>query len=292
VDITSFSENGPARAVPVTVNASSEKNLRIDSIDPGATSTVIQVKTRSGRVTAYLLDERVKGLNNVGADFVAPINQAAREVIISALPVSFGNGSSVQHRLRLMTTGKVDATASIEVVSPEGVFIPVGFGGLSLNPQEVREISLDEVDLGEKSFALKIVSSEPIVAGVFTEVRKGSISDFMWSSGSQAFGRISFNLYGLEPQFSFVGERVQVLISWRTNSGKTDSKVLVGEEIVNWKAPPNLRLVTITNRSGAAGSLTWMSSDGVTHLPLNPGTSVESATKPLADVTVIQPKNQ
>lgn len=292
VDVTSFSENGPARAVPVTVKASSEKSLRIDTLDPGASSTVIQVKTRSGRVTAYLLDERVKGLNNVGADFVAPINQAAREVIISALPVSFGNGSNVQHRLRLMTTSKVDATVSVEVISPEGVFIPVGYGGLSLNPQEVRDISLNEVDLGAKTFALKIVSSEPIVAGVFTEVRKGSVSDFMWSSGSQPFGRVAFNLYGLEPQFSFIGERVQVLISWRTNSGKTDSKVLIGEEIVNWKAPPNLRLMTITNRSGAVGSLTWMSSDGVTHLPLNPGTNVESATKPLADVTVIQPKNQ
>ena len=292
VDITSFSENGESQPLPATIKASSDKTIRIDSLDPGASHTVIQVKTRSGRVTAYLLDERVKGLNNVGADFVAPVSQPSREVIISGLPVSFGNGSKVNHRLRLLTTGKVDATASVEVLSPTGVFIPVGFGGVSLSPSEVKEVSLSDVDLGKKTFALKIVSTEPIVAGVFTEVKKGSISDFMWSSGSQPFGKVSFNLYGLEPRFTFVGERVQVVISWRTNSGKTDSKVLVGEEIVSWKVPPNLRLVTISNRSGAVASLTWMSNDGVTHLPLNPSTNLESATKPLADVTVIQPKNQ
>jgi hypothetical protein len=292
VDITSFSENGESQPLPATIKASSDKTIRIDSLDPGASHTVIQVKTRSGRVTAYLLDERVKGLNNVGADFVAPVSQPSREVIISGLPVSFSNGSKVNHRLRLLTTGKVDATASVEVLSPTGVFIPVGFGGVSLSPSEVKEVSLSDVDLGKKTFALKIVSTEPIVAGVFTEVKKGSISDFMWSSGSQPFGKVSFNLYGLEPRFTFVGERVQVVISWRTNSGKTDSKVLVGEEIVSWKVPPNLRLVTVSNRSGAVASLTWMSNDGVTHLPLNPSTNLESATKPLADVTVIQPKNQ
>jgi len=292
VDVTSFSENGAAPDVAVTVNPSSEKTLRIDSFDPGASRVIIKVKTRSGRITAYLLDERVKGLNNVGGDFVAPINQSSREAIISALPVKFGNGSSVKHRLRLMTTGKVDATASVEVISPDGVIVPVGLGSISLNAQEVRDIDLSEVELGKKTFALKVISSEPIVAGVFTEVKKGNISDFMWSSASQPFGTVSLNLYGLEPRFSFVGERIQVQISWRTNSGKTDSKSLVGQEIVNWTAPANIRALTITNRSGAVGSLTWMTNDGVTHLPLAPSTNLESATKPIADVTVIQPDNK
>ncbi|MEN9454477.1 MAG: hypothetical protein RLZZ19_964, partial [Actinomycetota bacterium] len=77
------SENGAAPDVAVTVNPSSEKTLRIDSFDPGASRVIIKVKTRSGRITAYLLDERVKGLNNVGGDFVAPINQSSREAIIS-----------------------------------------------------------------------------------------------------------------------------------------------------------------------------------------------------------------
>lgn len=290
VDVTSFSENGPTRDLPFTVKASSEKTIRIDSLDPGASKVVIRVSTRSGRVTAYLLDERVQGLNNVGGDFVTSVSQPATEVVIPALPVSFGNGSSARHVLRLMATGRVDATVNVEVISPEGVFIPVGLGSISLRAQEVKEINLADVDLGGKTFALKIDSTEPIVAGVFTEVKKGSISDFMWSSGAQAFGTVSFNLYGLEPRFTFVGERIQIEMSWRTNTGKTGTKTLVGQEIVNWTAPANLRLLTITNRSGALGSLTWMTNDGVAALAVAPSTNLESATKPVADVTVIQPK--
>jgi hypothetical protein len=290
VDITSYSENGPARDVPVTVKSSSEKVIRVDSLDPGSTNIIVKVRTRSGRVTAYLLDERVRGLNNVGADFVAPINESTNQFVISGIPMKFGSGSNVKHRLRLMTTGRVDTTASVEIVSSEGVFIPVGFGSITLRSQEVTEVDLSDVDLGEKTFALKIVSEEPVIAGVFTEVKKGAISDFMWSSGSQPFGTVSFNVYGLEPNFSFVGERIQIDVSWRTNNGKTGSKTLIGEEIINWTVPSNLRLVTITNRSGAVGSFTWITKDGVTHLPISPSTNLESATKPIADVKVIQPQ--
>ncbi len=292
VDVTSFSENGAAPEVAITIKPASEKVIRIDTLDPGASRVVIKVKTRSGRVTTYLLDERVKGLNNVGGDFVSPINQSSRLSVISALPIKFGDRSSVKHTLRLMTTSKVDTTASVEVISPDGVFIPVGLGSIALKAQEVLDIDLSEYDLGKKTFALKVISGEPAVAGVFSEVKKGNISDFMWSSISQPFGTASFNLYGLEPRFSFVGERIQVQVSWRTNSGKRDSKYLVGEEIINWTAPSNIRMITIANRSGAVGSLTWMSNDGVTHLPVSPSTNLESATKPIADVTVIQPDNK
>jgi len=213
VDVTSFSENGPTQTVPITINPSSERVIRIDSLDPGADRIVLRVETRSGRVTSYLLDERVRGLNNVGGDFVAPLNQPAEELIIPSLPIKFGSSSQVSHRLRIMTPGKVDASVSVEVISPEGVFIPVGFGDISLNPQEVKDVDLSEVDLGGKTFGLKVTSTEPIVAAVFTEVRSGSISDFMWSSASQNFGTVSFNLYGLEPTLSFVGERVLVDIT-------------------------------------------------------------------------------
>lgn len=290
VDITSYSENGATQPVPVTVKPSSEKVIRVDSLNPGANRITMKVVTRSGRVTSYLLDERVKGLNNVGGDFVAPINSAGRELIIPGLPIKFGDNSKVEHRVRIMTPGKIDATASIEVISPEGVFIPVGFGNFILKPEEVRDINLTGIDLGKKTFALKITASEPIVTSVFTEVKKGAISDFMWSAPAQTFGTVSFNLYGLEPTLSFVDERVHVELSWRDNNGKSGAKTLIGEEIVNWKTPPNIRLLTIINRSGSVGSMSWITQDGVAHLPITLSTTLESATKPIADISVIQPQ--
>lgn len=290
VDVTSYSENGPTQTVPVTVKPSSERVIRIDALDPGSDRIVLKVETRSGRVTSYLLDERVRGLNNVGGDFVAPVSQPSEELIIPALPIKYGSSSQVRHKLRIMTTGKVDASASVEVISPEGVFIPVGFGNISLNPEVVRDLDLSEVDLGGKTFGLKVRSTESIVAAVFTEVRSGSISDFMWSSASTSFGTVSFNLYGLEPTISFVGERVLVDVSWRNNQGKNLTKSLSGEEIVNWKVPSGVRLMTIANQSGARAGMSWISRDGVTHLSVIPSTNLESASKPIADVAVIQPR--
>ena len=289
VDITSYSENGGTQPVPITVKPSSEKVIRVDSLDPGANQIVIKVETRSGRVTSYLLDERVRGLNNVGGDFVAPVGAAARELIIPGLPINFGDNSKVEHRIRIITPGKVDASASVEVISPEGVFIPVGFGNFTLKPEEVRDIILSGVDLGKKTFAIKITGSEPIIASVFTEAKKGSLSDFMWSSPAQPFGTVSLNLYGLEPTFSFASERIQIDISWRDNRGKSGSKTLIGEEIVNWKVPANTRLIMIVNRSGSVGGMSWITQDGITHLPIALSTSLESATKPIADISVIQP---
>jgi len=113
VDLTSYSENGPTQTLPVSVKSSSEKIIRVDALDPGSDRIVVKVETRSGRVTAFLLDERVRGLTNVGGDFVASAGSPSKEILIPALPIKVGNGSTVRHRVRIMTTGKIDATASI-----------------------------------------------------------------------------------------------------------------------------------------------------------------------------------
>lgn len=289
VDVTSFSENGRGATVPITIKASSEKLIRVDNFDPGANRIVLKVETRSGRVVAYLLDERVRGLNNIGADFVPPMPKAEQSLVIASLPIKFGANSRATHSVRIMSTGEVDANLSIEVVSPEGVFIPVGLDNLTLRPQEVRDFDLSQIDLGNKTFALKISSSTPIVAGVLTTVKSGSVSDFMWSGPSQRFGNVALNLYGLEPTVTFVAERIQVNVNWRNNKGKEFSKSLIGDEVLSWKVPSNTRFISFSNQSGAQAAMNWISRDGVTHLLLSSGTNLESASKPIADIAVIQP---
>lgn len=291
VDITSFSENGPTATVPVTVKPSSEKVIRVDSLDPGANKIILKVETRSGRVISYLLDERVRGLNNLGADFVFPISKPEEVLNIAAIPIKYGSVKNVKHTLRIMTTGKVDATASVEIISPEGVFIPVGFGNISLRSQVAKELDLSDIDLGGKTFGVKVTGTQPIVAGVFASTKVGSISDFMWSAPSPSFGTVAMNLYGLEPTISFIGEKILVNVNWRTNRGKELSKTLIGDEVLNWKVPNGVRLITISNQSGVKAAMNWLSRDGVTHLPLAPSTDIESATKPIADIAVIQPGN-
>lgn len=290
IDLTAYSESGSSQSLPVTVRASSEKVVRIDSLSPGSERIVLKVETRSGRVTSYLLDERVRGLSNIGADFVPALSEASRELVIAGLAVKLGSSSSIKHTLRLMSVGEVDASASVEIISPDGVYVPVEIGEISLNAREVTDIDLSGVDFGSKTFALKISATSEIVASVLSEVKSGSISDFTWSAPSRSFNTVTFNIYGLEPVMSFVGERIILSIAWRDRQGRGNSELIRGDEIVNWRVPPNARLLTINSTNPVVAAMSWISGDGVARLGIAPSTNLESATKPVADIAVIQPR--
>jgi len=290
IDLTAYSESGSSQSLPVTVKASSEKVVRIDSLSPGSERIVLKVETRSGRVTSYLLDERVRGLSNIGADFVPALSEAGRELVIAGLAVKLGSSSSIKHTLRLMSVGEVDASASVEIISPDGVYVPVEIGEISLNAREVTDIDLSGVDFGSKTFALKISATNEIVASVLSEVKSGSISDFTWSAPSRSFNTVTFNIYGLEPVMSFVGERIILSITWRDRQGRGNSELIRGDEIVNWRVPPNARLLTINSTNPVVAAMSWISGDGVARLGIAPSTNLESATKPVADIAVIQPR--
>ena len=290
VEVTAFSEDGPSQPRTITVKALSEREIRIDSLLPGADRIVVRVKVMSGRVTSFLLDERVRGLNNIGGDFVAPLLQPSTELVIAGLPATFGTSSRIDRTLRIMSTDDVDTTVSVEVISREGVYVPVDLGNLEINAGEVVDVPLGELDLGRGNFGVKVTAGSPIVASVFSEVRSGSISDFMWSTPSSSFDSASFNIYGLEPSITFIGDQIRVRIQWRDRQGKALSESLTGEEILNWRVPANSRLITISNLSSAKVGMSWLTADGVTHLPIESAATLESAAKPRADISVIQPR--
>jgi hypothetical protein len=91
VDLELFTLNGPIESKLVTVPQNSTKKIAIDSLVPGEESIALAVKTRSGRVSSYLFDERKKGLKALGADFVAPVGQSRKQVVIPAISGLFGN---------------------------------------------------------------------------------------------------------------------------------------------------------------------------------------------------------
>lgn len=291
VEVTPFSESGPGAPTNITIKALTERSVKIDTLNPGAQRLALRVEIVSGRVTSYLLDERVRGLNNIGADFVPPVPRPSNEVIIPGIPARFGANSNLRHTLRLMTTDDVTATAAVELISPNGVYVPVGLGEIELSSQEVVDISLNEIEVGTKPFALKVSGSASLVAAVFTEVRTRVVSDFLWSGAAPTFDEVTVNLHGLEPVITFVGDQIEVSINWSTRNGKKASASVKGTEIANWKIPPDTRLLTITNRNGARAGLSWITADGVTYLPIEMASSLEVAPRPIADIAVIQQRS-
>ena len=263
--LTTFSEVGPSEPINVTVKPLTEREIRIDSLQPGANRLVVKVNVVNGRLTSFMTDERVKGLNNIGGDYISPIINPSKELRIAGLPSNFGSTSKVTHTLRVLSTEDVDTNFSVEVVSREGVYVPVSLGSISVNAGEVVDVPLANLDLGKGFFGLKILANSPIVAGVFTEVVRGSLSDFMWNSAAPKLENVSFNIYGLEPQITFIGEQIRVSIQWRDRTGKTNRSTLVGQEIVNWKVPANARLITLASKSDVSAGMSWVTSDGVAH---------------------------
>ena len=167
------------------------------------------------------------------------------------IPARLGATSEINRTLRLMSTEDLDTTVSVEVISRAGVYVPVDLGNLEINASEVVDVPLQNLDLGRGSFGLKITSGAPIVAALLSEVRSGSVSDFMWSVPSPKFVTASFNIYGLEPTITMVGEEIRVRIQWRNRSGEIRAESLIGREILNWRVPANTRLISFTNLSGA-----------------------------------------
>lgn len=289
-EITTYSEDGPSEPRNITVKALTEREIRIDSLLPGADRLVVKVKVINGRVSSFLVDERVRGLNNIGGDFVAPIATPSSELTIAGIPATFGSSSSITRTLRLMSTEDVDTNISVEVVSREGVYVPVELGNIEINAGEVVDLPLQNLDLGKGNFGLKITATSAIVASLLSEVKSGTISDFMWSVPAPSFENASFNIYGLEPSITFIGDQIRVRIQWRNRDGRSFTENLSGEEILNWRVPANTRLITISNLSDARAGMSWLTSDGITHLPIESAATLESAARPRADISVIQPR--
>ena len=191
-----------------------------------------------------------------------------------------------------MSTDEVDTNVSVEVISRAGIYVPVELGNIEINAGEVVDIPIQNLDLGKGNFGLKIMATSAIVASLLSEVKSGSVSDFIWSAPSPSFENASFNIYGLEPSITFLGDQIRARIQWRSRDGKSFSENLSGEEILNWRVPANTRLITISNISGARAGMSWLTSDGVTHLPIESAATLESAARPRADISVIQPRTR
>lgn len=291
VEISTFSENGPSAAQSFTIAAASERIIRLDALNPGADKLVTEVRVMSGRVTTYLLDERVKGLKNLGGDFVSASTSPSQNIVIGGIPGTLGKESAVKSILRVLAPGKIDGSLSVEVISPSGVFVPVGLGEVNFNSQEVIEIPLTNIQVGQDNYAVRITSSTPIVAGVYAEGKKKNFSDFTWHSAIDQFQTTSFNLYGLTPTITFVSPKISVAAEWRDNRGKVYRGDFKGDEIVNWQVPANTRLVRLTTFTGTSAAMTWTSPDGLGTIAITNGSTLSSATRPIAEISVIQPRH-
>ena len=294
VDLELFTLNGPIESKLVTVPQNSTKKIAIDSLVPGEESIALAVKTRSGRVSSYLFDERKKGLKALGADFVSPVGQARKQVVIPAISGLFGklsqNTNSVSHTLRLLVPSSIDANVDISVNSDDGKFIPVGLSQLNIKSQRVFNVPLAFAPTNQP-FSLIIESDQPILASVLSNFSYGKSSEIAWATGADELSKWSVNLTGSKPTLTFVGERIDIQISATGTNGKKFEKKLSGSNFLVWRAPVGLnKLEVLANRTGISGGVIFLPEAGgigSSYIPMNNGANLETASEPVSDARVI-----
>lgn len=293
VDIGSWSARGKGPVKTITVRAKSSIITALDMFAPGESVIALHVVPRSGRISAFMLDEQGKGLKNLGGDFVNSANALGKEIYISAIPNQKKNEKPTAHKLRIVNPNGVDATITAELISSDGSFIPVGLNARKIKAGSVSEITLKPKILANV-FALRITSDEPITGSVFTMVRvkgqNGFVWDFVWNTPSPKLAKFRLAVAGLSPLLVFTSQNINIGMEVLFANGKTMRKTLKGSDIVSWRVPDNAKVISFIGVSSATyGAALIASTNGYGAIPLVAGSSLSKAAIPNSNIGALIP---
>jgi hypothetical protein len=292
VDIQSYTENAKQPVKSVNLKSKNYMQISLDSLAPGDKALAVQVVPRSGRVNAFMIDEQGAGLKALGGDFVNSYPNASKEIVIPAIPnqpPKRGQKASASHTLRILTPGDVNTTFTLEVLSADGSFVPVGMSSRSIDAGVASEFSL-EPKISANAFAVRITSAEPIVASVSSSVVISGKKDFVWSTATPPLTPMSIAVTGLSPLIAFAGDSISVKVQAKLINGKTVSRVIKGSDIATWRVPANSRSITIVSSSkGVFAGALIASSNGYGFIPIQNGSALTRVEVPNSNIRVLNP---
>ena len=281
VDVITFSESSSFKKT-INVAKNQVTSLNLVALAPGAKSVALQVIPRTGRVTSYLVDERGRGLRLLGGDVVNSQSTLNKNLWIPGIAHSATNKS---HLLRILNPGAAATLITVEILSKEGRYIPVGLDNRKIAGGKVADISFD-YDGKQTSFGIRITSDQIIAASVFSRVG----ADFVWSSASTPGTTGTWAVTGLDPNMQFVGNEIEAEIKVLMPRKKIIAKRLVGNDYLTYKLPSGAIGVRIDRISrDTASALLVTSQSGIGYLPLVSGSELTRSTVPTANIGVLNP---
>lgn len=289
VGVNLFTENGVQAEQLFAVRANSYISMQLSTLAPGSKSIAMKVTPQTGRVNAFLTDERERGLQALGGDTINSTDSPSKKIVIPAIPQQTGRNSSLAHTLRVLLPGEVSAPISVVVTSTDGTFSPIGIDGRVIPAGKVVDIPLDLVMKSGK-FAITVTSERPLLASVFTKTNVLGKSDFLWSTAAPALERGSFAVTGLAPLLIFTGEQISVEMELTTIKGKKQSITLRGDGIVTRQLSDQVRSLTIVGSSDETyGAALIYSKSGSGYMPLVAGSALTRTSIPRSNIRVLIP---
>lgn len=294
VEIEVYTPSTALEAKQVAIAPNSTKSISVDTLAPGEDSLVIAVKTKSGRVSSFLFDERKKGLRSLGADYVAPVSTARKIITIPAISDLQGKaavaGTSSVHTLRLLIPGSIDANIEVAINSNDGNFVPVGLAELKVKSRRVVNIPLTFAPQ-KQAFSIIVKSDQPVLGSVFSAYTFGKSSEIAWATSAEDLSKLIINLTGSNPLVAFAGAKIEVNIQAIGTNGKKYNKTVKGNNFATWKAPIGLNRIQFTSKNPDTHGGIILQPEGAgvgtSYIPLNTGANLESTSEPISDADVI-----
>lgn len=281
VDVITYSESGSLKKT-ITLSQNRVATLKLVTLAPGAKSVAMRVVPKTGRVVSYLVDERGRGLQNLGGDIVNSQPQLERTLLIPGIATSNTNKS---HLLRVLNPGAAETVITVEVLSKDGRYIPVGLDNRKIAGGKVVDYEIN-FDSKQASFGVKVSSEQPIAASVYSRIG----NDFAWSTPSLPGIEGTWAITGLDPNMQFIGNQIKVEVTALMPSRKQISKTITGVDYTTYKLPVGAIGVRIEKISGdTAAALLVKSQSGIGYLPLISGSVLTRSTVPTANIGVLNP---
>lgn len=289
VGVTVYTENGVQAEQNFAVKANSFISTQLATLAPGAKSIAVHVLPQTGRVNAFVTDERGRGLQALGGDTVNSQEAASKSLVIPAIPQQTGRNTSLPHTLRVLIPGEVGSQINVEIRSTDGTFSPAGIDGKMIPGGKVVDLPLD-VLMESGKFALHLTAERPFVASVFTKTQAQGKSDFLWSTPVPALSPGTFASTGLAPLLVFTGGEIAVDIEVTSIKGNKRKITLRGNEIATYQVSERIRAFTITKSSeNTYGAALITSKSGFGYAPLVTGSVLTRTSIPRSNIRVLIP---
>ena len=290
VDLFVYSSNIASPVVSVRVSKNSSKRIYLDSLAPGEDSVVIHAITRSGRVTMFLFDQRQRGLQSLGSDFVSQSAAPAKRVVIPAINNVALTGSKTSQLLRVLAPGNVKANVRAKLVSNDGTFAPIELDDIFIEGGKVKDLKFKPV-LRSKNFSLVLTADQPIVAAVKSSGIFNGTNEFTWSASGQPLKDLVLHFAGLRPKVVFQGKNIKVDVEWTDRNGKVFEKSIVGSkenDMATWSPKSGVVSAKFSTKNDQTyGGVIFKEKRGLSYLPLEAGAQLESSAIPILDARII-----
>jgi|688.fasta_scaffold61279_2 hypothetical protein len=290
IDLEIWSEDGKESNQSLVISAQSTRIVQLNSLVTNKKFLAFHLIARAGRFSAVLFDERKKGLEKLGGDFVTPNATPNKKVFVTSVFGKIKNQKVKSQFLRLLAPGESDAVVKVTYLANSGIYTPVGLAELKVPAGKVIQLPFTSLPTG-RFIALQIEATEPIIASVFSSV-KGSVSDFAWSSGSEAINAQNIEAItvpAIGMTLNVFTEDSSVVVEATTNRKKVNRKNLSG--ISAWKIPSNvISIRIIPGAKPVFASLSAQDSRGISVMAIRPVTAIERSALPISDSEVLTPR--